>query len=169
MYDVFSCTMWQDMVLYFNSENNFARRFTVAELTDNQRAQLVKAAAEAREKAYAPYSRFKVGAAVLGVDGKIYKGCNIENVSYGLTNCAERTAIFKMVSEGCCKFLAIAVTAGENATDGAPCGACRQVMCEFAENLSESEIILASTNGDYIVETVKSMMPYPFVSYVPQD
>ena len=138
-------------------------------LTDDMRAQLVQAAITARENAYTPYSKFKVGAAVLGTDGKIYKGCNIENVSYGLTNCAERTAIFKMVSEGCCKFAAIAVTAGENATDGAPCGACRQVMCEFAENLAETEILLASTNGDYIVETVKSMMPYPFVNYVPQD
>ena len=138
-------------------------------LTDEQRAQLVQAAIEARENAYVPYSKFKVGAAVLGVDGKIYKGCNIENVSYGLTNCAERTAIFKMASEGYYKFVAIAVTAGENATDGAPCGACRQVMCEFAESLKESEILLESTKGDYIVETVKSMMPYPFVSYVPQD
>ena len=141
----------------------------MANITDKQRSELVAAAIEARENAYVPYSKFKVGAAALGVDGKIYKGCNIENVSYGLTNCAERTAMFKMASEGCYKFVAIAVTAGENATDGAPCGACRQVMCEFAENLSESEVLLASTNGDYIVQTVRSLMPYPFVSYVPQD
>ena len=134
-------------------------------LTDDMRAQLVQAATEARENAYAPYSKFKVGAAVLGTDGKIYKGCNIENVSYGLTNCAERTAIFKMVSEGCCKFVAIAVTAGENATDGAPCGACRQVMCEFAQDLNTTAVILCGSEDGEIYETVASLCPYPFVSF----
>lgn len=141
----------------------------MANITDAQRQQLVKSAIEAREKAYAPYSKFSVGAAVLGTDGNIYKGCNIENVSYGMTMCAERTAIFKMVSEGCTKFAAIAVVAGENATDGAPCGACRQVMGEFADGLGETEVLLASVNGDYIRETVASMCPYPFVNFKPQD
>jgi cytidine deaminase len=141
----------------------------MADITGSQRAQLVAAAVKARDNAYAPYSKFSVGAAVLGVDGKIYTGCNIENVSYGMTMCAERTAIFKMVSEGCTKFVAIAVTAGENATDGAPCGACRQVMGEFAHSLAETEVLLASVNGDYIIETVASIMPYPFVNFKPQE
>ena len=141
----------------------------MANITDKTRAQLVAAAIAARENAYAPYSRFSVGAAVLGTDGKIYTGCNIENVSYGMTMCAERTAIFKMVSEGCRKFAAIAVVAGDNATDGAPCGACRQVMGEFADGLSETEVILASLKGDYITETVASIMPYPFVNFVSQE
>ena len=141
----------------------------MAKLTDDIRAQLVAAAIAAREKAYAPYSKFSVGAAVLGTDGKIYTGCNIENVSYGMTMCAERTALFKMVSEGCRKFAAIAVVAGENATDGAPCGACRQVMGEFAVSLEDTEVLLASLKGDYIVETVASLMPYPFVNFVSQE
>ena len=141
----------------------------MAKLTDDIRAQLVAAAISAREKAYAPYSKFSVGAAVLGTDGNIYTGCNIENVSYGMTMCAERTALFKMVSEGCRKFAAIAVVAGENATDGAPCGACRQVMGEFAGSLEDTEVLLASLKGDYIVETVASLMPYPFVNFVSQE
>ncbi|MBE6877807.1 MAG: cytidine deaminase [Ruminococcaceae bacterium] len=138
-------------------------------MTDTQRVQLVESAIRARENAYAPYSKFSVGAAVLGTDGRIYTGCNIENVSYGMTMCAERTALFKMVSEGCKKFSAIAVVAGDNATDGAPCGACRQVMGEFAEDLRETEVLLASLKGDYIVETVASIMPYPFVNFKPQE
>ena len=141
----------------------------MAKLTDDIRAQLVAAAIAAREKAYAPYSKFSVGAAVLGTDGKIYTGCNIENVSYGMTMCAERTALFKMVSEGCRKFAAIAVVAGENATDGAPCGACRQVMGEFASDIEKTKVILAALNGEYIVETVASLMPYPFVKFKPQE
>ena len=130
---------------------------------------LIHEAIAAKEMAYAPYSHFRVGAALLTKGGKVYRGCNIENVSYGMTMCAERTAIFKMVSEGCTAFAAIAIVAGENATDGAPCGACRQVMGEFAQNLSRTEVILASLNGDYIVETVASMMPYPFVKFKPQE
>lgn len=141
----------------------------MANITDDIRAKLVAAAIAARDKAYAPYSKFSVGAAVLGTDGKIYTGCNIENVSYGMTMCAERTAIFKMVSEGCIKFAAIAVVAGDNATDGAPCGACRQVMGEFADSLDGTEVLLASLSGDYITETVASIMPYPFVNFVSQE
>lgn len=138
-------------------------------LSNSDRSLLVQKAIQAREKAYAPYSKFSVGAAVLGGDGKIYTGCNIENVSYGMTMCAERTAIFKMVSEGCTVFDAIAVVAGENATDGAPCGACRQVMGEFARDINSTEVLLASLKGDYITETVASIMPYPFVKFKPQE
>ena len=141
----------------------------MAEITDSIRAELVEKAISARGKAYTPYSKFSVGAAVLGTDGKIYTGCNIENVSYGMTMCAERTALFKMVSEGCTRFAAIAIVAGENATDGAPCGACRQVMGEFADGLEQTEVILASLNGNYIIETVASIMPYPFVNFKPQE
>ena len=88
--------------------------------------ELIKLAREARSNAYAPYSQFRVGAAVLGINGKAYTGCNIENASYGMTVCAERVAIFKMVSEGCYKFKALAVVGSEK-EDGAPCLACISV------------------------------------------
>ncbi len=134
-------------------------------MTDKDYSLLVQKARDARHSAYAPYSKFKVGAAVLGEDGNIYTGCNIENVSYGLTMCAERTAMFKMVSEGCTKFTAIAVAAGENPADSAPCGACRQVMCEFAFDLANTAVILCGSEAGEIYETVASICPYPFVSF----
>ncbi|MDA1049577.1 MAG: cytidine deaminase [Planctomycetota bacterium] len=101
-------------------------------LTAEQRQQLIDAALEARRQAYAPYSNFSVGAAVMTADGRVFAGCNVENVSYGLTNCAERTAIFAAVAAGQRQFMALAV-----ATDGgySPCGACRQVLAEFCEDL----------------------------------
>lgn len=93
---------------------------------------LMKEARIMRERAYAKYSGFCVGAALLGEDDKIYTGCNIENISFGLTNCAERTAVFKAVSEGTSKFKAIAISSsGKDPTY--PCGACRQVLSEFGE------------------------------------
>jgi len=99
--------------------------------------ELIKAALEARQMAYAPYSHHKVGAALLTKDGKVFKGCNIENAGYTPTNCAERTAIFKAVSEGYKEFDAIAVVGGmEDAKDipvCAPCGVCRQVLNEFCD------------------------------------
>jgi cytidine deaminase len=92
---------------------------------------LMREAMKAREASYSPYSRFAVGAALLGVSGRVYLGCNVENASFGLTCCAERTALFKAVSEGEREFLAVAVTA--RAGHGAPpCGACRQVLAEFS-------------------------------------
>lgn len=106
-------------------------------------ADLVTQADEARKRAYAPYSNFSVGAALLCVDGSIYTGCNVENASYGLTICAERVAIFKAVGDGKTEFTAIAIAA--KATGGepcGPCGACRQVMYEFAPNL---EVIMGNT------------------------
>ncbi len=138
-------------------------------ISNQQKDELVQKAIKARENAYAPYSKFSVGAAVLGADGKIYTGCNIENVSYGMTMCAERTAIFKMVSEGCKSFLAIAVAAGSNPLDSAPCGACRQVMLEFAQDISQSIVLMANISGDYVSETVQSLMPYPFAKFIPQE
>ena len=92
--------------------------------------ELIRAATAALANAYAPYSRFRVGAAVVGTNGKIYSGSNVENASYGLTNCAERTAIFKAVSEGEKELLTIAVIA-DSPLPTSPCGACRQVMSEF--------------------------------------
>jgi len=96
-------------------------------------AELVRKAVEARKLAYAPYSGFHVGAALLAKDGRIFTGCNVENASYGLTVCAERVALFKAVSEGAREFLAIALACGKGPC--APCGACRQVLYEFAPDL----------------------------------
>lgn len=118
-------------------------------------AELIAAAKAAREKAYVPYSRFPVGAAVLTEDGKLYTGCNIENASFGLANCGERTAIFKMVSEGHRAFKAIAIVAD---TDGpvSPCGACRQVMTEFGP---DAVVYLTNLKGDVQRTTVAELLP----------
>lgn len=120
--------------------------------------KLIEAAVNAREKAYVPYSNFKVGAAVLGKSGKIYTGCNIENASYGLSNCAERTAIFKAISEGEKELSTIAVVAD---TPGpvSPCGACRQVMTEFGID----QILLANLKGDQKVVNMHELLPFSFV------
>ncbi|MCB8918718.1 MAG: cytidine deaminase [Pseudomonadales bacterium] len=101
-------------------------------ITPDQRTTLIQAAQAIRQRAYAPYSHYAVGAALLASDGQIYTGVNVENASYGLTNCAERTAVFKMVTAGVRQILAVAV-----ATDngGSPCGACRQVLVEFAADV----------------------------------
>lgn len=120
--------------------------------------QLIEAAREAREKAYCPYSKFKVGAALLAESGKIYTGVNVENASYGLTNCAERTALFKAVSEGERKFKAIAVVL--DAPDfGAPCGACRQVIYEFGRNM---DVIMATVSGKYKIMKADELLPLAF-------
>ncbi|MDI3478789.1 MAG: cytidine deaminase [Thermoanaerobacterium sp.] len=121
--------------------------------------ELLEKAKEAREMAYAPYSHFKVGACVITDNGNTYKGCNIENSSYGLTNCAERTALFNAYSNGDRKIKAIAVVAD---TDGpvSPCGSCRQVMYELGgEDLT---VILGNMNGDYVVKKAKDLLPYAF-------
>lgn len=111
--------------------------------------------------AYVPYSKFPVGAAVLTKDGKIYTGCNIENASYPLTNCAERTAIFKAVSEGDMEFEKILITGG---TEGpiSPCGACRQVMAEFCA--PDMPVVLTNTKGDTFETTVSDLLPGAFTS-----
>ena len=105
---------------------------------------LVEASRGAIEQAYAPYSNFKVGAAVMGASGRIYSGCNVENASYGLSVCAERVAIFKAVSEGETEIKAIAI-ANSTGKPAFPCGACRQVMAEFAPD--GMEIYLVSDEG----------------------
>lgn len=128
--------------------------------------QLIENAIEARKMAYTPYSKYKVGAALLSSDNKIIKGCNIENAAYGPTNCAERTAFFKAVSEGVKDFSAIAIVGGlENETDlfsgyAFPCGVCRQVMREFCD--SEFEIVVARSIDDYKVYTLGELLPESF-------
>ncbi len=122
--------------------------------------ELINKAKKARENAYAPYSEFKVGAALLCKDGKIYTGCNIENISYGATNCAERTAIFKAVSEGEYEFEAIAIVGGKDKLElTSPCGMCRQVMSEFCD--SDFKIILADdvNQKEYLLE---ELLPLSF-------
>lgn len=125
---------------------------------------LIEAALKAREMAYAPYSHYCVGAALLTEDGEIYQGGNIENASYGATNCAERTAVFKAVSEGKHKFAAIAIAgglAGQEPVDYAyPCGICRQVLKEFAQgNLI---VIVAKSLDDYREYTLDELLPCGF-------
>jgi len=126
--------------------------------------KLVKAAIEARESAYVPYSNFAVGAALITRDGKIYKGCNIENAGYSPTNCGERTAIFKAVSEGERDFAAIAIAGwmkGGTPQMAYPCGVCRQVMMEFV-NPETFEIIVCTSEDNYSVHTLKELLPHGF-------
>lgn len=126
-------------------------------MTESEIQNLMNRAIKARENSYCPYSHFAVGAALLCEDGTLYEGCNIENASYGLTNCAERTAIFKAVSEGHTKFKTLAVVAD---TEGpcAPCGACRQVISEF----EIPQIILANLKGNYRVVSLDELLPFRF-------
>lgn len=122
--------------------------------------KLINAATAARERAYAPYSKFRVGAAILTKEARYYTGCNIENASYGLTCCAERVALFKAVSNGERDFEAIAVTAG---TDDfcTPCGACRQALAEFGTNI---KVFMANKQGAYRIQTVAELLPGAFGS-----
>jgi len=138
-------------------------------LSEEMIHQLIQAAREGQKYSYSPYSEFRVGAAVLGTDGTIYTGCNIENVSYGLTVCAERTAIFKMVSSGCLTFKALALVCGERPQDSTPCGACRQVMAEFAEDVMTVPVIMAGRKGDYITMTIQELMPGAFKDFQPNN
>jgi cytidine deaminase len=119
--------------------------------------ELMNKAKEAYLNSYAPYSHFFVGAALLTTDGEVYQGCNIENASYGATNCAERTAIFKAVSEGKREFCKIAIAAKDGST-AYPCGICLQVMNEF---MPEAEVVL-EVAGQIKVFGVKELLPYRF-------
>ncbi len=126
--------------------------------------ELIEKAFEAREASYSPYSKYKVGAALLTKGGKIYKGCNIENASYTPTNCAERTAFFKAVSEGEREFEAIAIVGGYDGSPedyAYPCGVCRQVMMEFCDPKS-FHVITAVSRDKYIDKTLEEMLPYGF-------
>ena len=120
--------------------------------------ELLSIADKAMENAYAPYSEFKVGAALLCSDGTVFTGCNIENATYGATNCAERTAIFKAVSEGRRDFEAIAIVSSGGG-ETFPCGICRQVMAEFAPEL---KIILRDKNGIESIYQLSELLPKSF-------
>jgi len=139
--------------------------------------KLIEKAAEAAKIAYSPYSKYHVGAALLTKSGRVFTGCNVENASYGVTNCAERTAFFKAVSEGFREFEAIAIVGGPadsicskvterggghiKFSDYAyPCGVCRQVMQEFCD--SDFKIIVAKTVDDYKEYTLRELLPYGF-------
>lgn len=125
--------------------------------------ELILLAKKAAEKAYAPYSGFTVGAALLTKEGKVYSGCNIENAAYSPTNCAERTAFFKAVSEGEREFSAIGIVGGKKLDFSEfcpPCGVCRQVMSEFCDG--DFRIILGKNDEDYKVFTLSELLPERF-------
>ena len=133
-------------------------------MDENLVHKLIETAIDQLEYSYAPYSGFKVGAALLTKAGEIYTGCNIENAAYTPTNCAERTAFFKAVSEGKVLFDAIAIVGGKygNLTSyTAPCGVCRQVMMEFC-NPKEFKIILGISKDDYKIYTLEELLPLGF-------
>ena len=131
--------------------------------------KLLDKAKEMRKMSYVPYSRFHVGAALLTKDGKIYGGCNIENASYGATNCAERTAFFSAIAQGDKEFQAIAIVGGpedengniDKLTDAQPCGICRQVMRDFGDP-ETMRIICARAADDYKVLTLDELLPASF-------
>ena len=126
--------------------------------------ELIQMAIEARENSYSPYSHFMVGAALLSNDGKVFRGCNIENAGYTPSNCAERTAFFKAVSEGVFGFDTIAIVAGPQGGElirTAPCGVCRQVMMEFCEPAT-FRVLLAKSPEDYEEWTLEKLLPFGF-------
>ncbi len=125
---------------------------------DSSFDRLIAAARIAREHAHAPYSNFRVGAAVRAQSGRIFSGCNVENATYGLTLCAERVAIFKAISEGERGFDAVAVVADTEALTP-PCGACRQIIWEFC---GDAEVVLANLNGKIERYRMSALFPKPF-------
>lgn len=143
-------------------ENRLASGCESAEQIENE---LVQRALEARKQAYVPYSHWAVGAALLTKEGKVYEGCNIENAAYTPTNCAERTAFFKAVSEGARDFAAIAIVGAYETEEPekicAPCGVCRQVMMEFCDP-DTFRVILGTKDGVQVSQTLKEMLPYGF-------
>jgi len=130
------------------------------EIMENLEEKLIELALKAKEKAYVPYSKFRVGAALLTESGEIFTGCNVENASYGLTNCAERTAVFKAVSEGHTRFKAIAVVA-DSKQYVSPCGACRQVLAEFGQDI---QVIIGDAAGNFFSKTVSDLLPFTFTN-----
>ena len=131
--------------------------------------KLIKLALEARKRAYTPYSNFAVGAALLCKDGSIYTGCNIENAAFTPTNCADRAAVFKAVSEGIREFDKIAIVGGKKDAQVldycAPCGVCRQVLTEFVKD-DEFQVILAKNENEYKIYYLKELFP---LSFGPKD
>ena len=139
------------MLIAMKKENYFPISKTIIK-------KLIKEAKRAREMAYAPYSKFKVGAAVLADNNNIFTGCNVENVSYGLTICAERIAISKAISEGCKKIKAIAVIA-DTKEPVSPCGACRQFIMEFNP---DTLVIMGTLDRKIYTTIIKELLPYNF-------
>lgn len=131
-------------------------------MIDNQMLEklkrLYKKASDAKKNAYSPYSQFNVGAAILLTDGKIITGCNIENASYGLTMCAERTAIFSTISKGYRKDDIVAIAVAASSNNFSPCGACRQVISEFGKNI----IIMFEFDEKILIQPIKSLLAYSF-------
>jgi cytidine deaminase len=125
-------------------------------ISDEQRTQLVNAAIDARERAYAPYSGYRVGAALLTDDSTIVTGCNVENASYGATICAERVALTRAVAEGRIGFVAMAVATADG---GSPCGICRQVMVELGPEMA---VFISDTAGNFRSTTVQTLLPDSF-------
>jgi cytidine deaminase len=120
--------------------------------------KLIRLALQARFNAHAPFSQFRVGAVVVGSDGRVFSGCNIENSSYGLTICAERVAIFKAVSEGCTELTKLCVVSdSQNLTP--PCGACRQIIWEFCGDIP---VVLANPKGEHRILRSSDLLPLPF-------
>lgn len=134
-------------------------------MTEQEKRTLVERALEARTFAYTPYSGFQVGAALLAKNGRIFTGCNIENAAYSPTNCAERTAVFKAVSEGIREFQAIAIVGGMEGTEPvsltAPCGVCRQVLMEFCSP-KEFQILLGKGDKTWEEYTLEELLPQGF-------
>ncbi len=123
--------------------------------------ELLNLARQAREQAYVPYSKYKVGAALLDSDGRVFTGCNIENAAYSPSNCAERTAIFKAISEGSRVFTALAVVA-DSPEPVTPCGVCRQVMAEFFD--PATPVFLGNIKGEMVETTFEELLPGAFTS-----
>jgi cytidine deaminase len=128
-------------------------------MNENQKQELIQIAFNVRKKAYAPYSKFQVGASLLGKSGHIYSGCNVENASYGASICAERTAVVKAVSEGETEFEAL-VVASDAKEPASPCGICRQFLAEFGLGLV---LILVNLEGKMIETTLAEYLPGAFV------
>lgn len=143
-----------------SAEAKFASAQTDKKLSDEQISNLIDKAIAARQRAHCPYSKFSVGAALLEEGGRVVMGCNVENISYGLTICAERTAITSAVIEGMSKFQAIAIVADMGQQVVGPCGACRQVLAEFCS--PEFEIYLSRPSGEYVKTTLGTLMPDSF-------
>ncbi len=129
----------------------------------SRKAELIAAARAAGKHAYAPYSNFQVGAAVLGTDGQIYTGANVENASFGATVCAERCALLNMVSAGCTKYLALAFVTNAN-EDAAPCMLCRQMMTEFCADL-DIPVYYGAPDGAVYTHTLRELAPLPFTTF----
>ena len=134
-------------------------------MVEDMKEELIRAALEAREKSYSPYSHYRVGAALLSEDGEIITGCNVENASYGATCCAERTAVFKAISEGKRRFSAIAIAGGMEGKEpedyAYPCGICRQVLSEFMGDDSFA-VIAAKSVSDFKEYSLNELLPYSF-------